>query len=356
MMTSTFEARLGWMAESSYIHSETYVSKLAPEFKPDKSLRPFNYTHKYYLLMWQRARLCGYIVGSFMAVMLAKIQFTLTDATITIRCETKHIDPCRASEALTFMDWVSLFEIISQMYLTGSIVSVQIMCLIMASMAQLYVIGEMKWELSRLLAELRQFIGRRTKNSHENSQANLDEQTCLADSLQRALIKVTIQCRDIRSEAEFMTEQATSILGIAFCVLLIALLTGRMNVTDLQELRSNIVICVWVMGNLLAMRCAYVFACLLRVDAICWSIITQFTMRSLFVRKLSPDRRFETSKTTSEDRLKYLAVSWRRLILGKNLIDGDNSIKPFGVSLTFQKVFEINFMIVSLVALIRPNL
>lgn len=352
--------------KTSYPYSAGgHAESLALKFKSDRSLRPVNYSPNYTLSMWFYARIVVYCIVPSMLIFYLQIQITLLRATTVSRCETKRIDPCRALDAFTFLDWYSLTEIISQMYVAGFIITFQLIMILMSSFSQLILANEMQSELSFLSDTLRRLLDYRTIHGGQSNddhkqllviyenKLNDQHEAHLLEVLWRTLIKVSILNRDMRSEAVFITEQTTSALGITGSLLLIALFTGQMKVIDMHGLRRSIIRGVWVMGNIVVIRCANVYARIVRVNGISWSILAQLSM--IRQTRLSTTIARDSTTITVDYLGDYLDSSWRRLILSQYLLDRYNSVRPLGVSLTYKKVLEINFFIVSLVALLwRP--
>lgn len=160
-------------------------------------------------------------------------------------------------------------------------------------------------------------------------------------TLIRLLVKSKVCTDDMRRIANFGSILVQCLIFMSGCTIVSSLTAAQVD-GDVKSLRLLLFNIVWIISNLVALWCSYLFSLLTDIDTLCWSLQAE-TMR----RDLRRGARYPSNK---------IVLAWHRFVLSESLNDPRNSIQPFGSSLNYKKMLELNFMILSFAALLSQHL
>lgn len=246
---------------------------------------------------------------------------------------------CASSKKCTFnaKELLSIFELLLGMGVFLFAIHIQVHTIITNSYTQFTMARTIKRNLDLCVNELA-----KCNFEYENGRRIGDnEQDGALDShvdnlLFRTLVRLTVSEEELRRNAAFLSEFVSSFLAVSMACLSIGLIAGRLDGVDLGNFRSISFISVWAATNVLITGCASIFARTLDVEKVAWSILAQSTLRI-------------TLRGSSESsRIDFIATYWRKLVLSYGLSDFRNSVHPYGMAITYKRVIELNFLVLTL--------
>lgn len=273
-----------------------------------------------------------------------RIQMYLIYFTIDLRCKLKQLlaDECTMLNAFTRAEIYSFVELMVAIYWMGTILVTTILTILTQLDLQLQSISETEDDMRTLLEILRYYnvwapgiystIGRKS-----------NREPCPNVALIKGLAKTSFQLDEMRGRASFISEQASALVVLCCAGIVPALTAVRMEGPDMEGLRAIIIGCLWLASNLLLIVCARQYANLIRLERVGWPIAAQLIVKLGQNWNKRPYNRL---------RLDPLTRGWLKLLETGSFIDESNSIRPFGVTLTFKRVLQMNFYVTSLAVLV----
>lgn len=315
------------------------------QFSFDPVLRSFRYSPKYHKLNWRTTYRCTAIVCAIMVPFGLMIQTYIVGWSLEMKCKNRGVERCTLINALTKLELYSIFELLCVMYSFGTALAVSITTILVHFGSQTIIVDEIRSDLSDLLAALRLLNDFQVKqlepqSAHETNDKSIlgEKRQYLNDALLKMLVKTKTSLDEFRAQAEYISEQVSSIIVFFGSSLVMQLTVGLLNGPDIRDLRLNVIWFMWISANAILFLCAYQYSKITMVQKIGWSILAQ----------LLPG-------PVEEPELFYLdplVSGWLRFIGQGAFTDVRNSIRPFlGVSLTFRQIIQLNFWITSLGAL-----
>lgn len=320
----------------------------------DSSLRSVRYTVKYYQTS---ARI--HTMVTLVAVPLL-IGFFTVIITYTIRstADFKCRDFRDIQQRCTIATFSTLFELYTLVELVcptlwfGIIFGTFSVVFVVQLKAQLVSISEMKFDFESLLSALSlmnrsrpQQLRRRKRQLMRTLEERIHptEEVNLSVVMFKMLVKTTVSLAEFRNQADNLSRQVEP--GIIFfsLTLMLTLMAGRMEGPDIFTLRAYLFIFPWVCSNMMLIACAHQHARITKLNSIGWSILARLNER--LVRR---PRKVPAGDAYADP----LMIGWRRLIQSGSLVDARNSIRPFGISLTFKQILQMNFYLASLAVLV----
>lgn len=157
--------------------------------------------------------------------------------------------------------------------------------------------------------------------------------------LLRILVKLKVCENEFKKNTAFITEIIQSFLCMMGTVIFVTLLAGRFHGETIGLLKQNALIFAWVANNILLIIWSHTFARTVKLEKISWSLLAQIQVRLK-----------QTNRNCMKD---FVSMSWQKEITGGSLSDSRNSVRPFGMSITYERAIEFNFVVVSLASLMR---
>lgn len=329
--------------------------------------RPSHYWsgHRRYWLVCKNAFVP--VVGLSMAFAIG-VQISLINWSMTLRCSRLRLisgtDSCCLWDAFTPGEIYTMLELIFAMYWMGIILGVSQLSIVAHLDGQLTTIGELERDMNDLLTALRLTNELAQRNSGGSSSIassladtsrktskNLRTSEELNKVLLRSLVRTNVHLSEVRSRAEFISEQVSSLVVLFGMGMVLALTAVRMEGPDIEHLRANIIRSLWLASNFILIICAHEFARLLRLERVAWPIAAQ--LNTIVARQYNNSSGGKLIFIRASSlQLDPLLAGWLRLIECGCLVDIRNSVRPFGVSLTFKRILQMNFYVTSLAALV----
>lgn len=311
----------------------------------DPALRPVRYSADYPEQAWRaivrtsiNVALTALIFGGF-------VESYLIGWSLDLKCRSKGLNQqCSFPADFTWFEIYSLFELLLAMNTYGLMFSVAAVSILSHLRSQLVIIEEMKSDLNNLLNALKLIHCRRYLSFHHIGlmMEISRHEPHLSDALLKTLIKSRINLGELRAQADFITEQVSSFMIFFGSSLVFSLTLVKMEGPYMEDFRNNLIRFLWIAPNPMLFLCARQYSKASKLQIIGDSILAQLhsadgsSYQTLF------------GSTFGQD----LLVSWHKFIEFDSLSDLRNSIRPFGLNLSFKQIFQINFYVTSLAALV----
>lgn len=165
--------------------------------------------------------------------------------------------------------------------------------------------------------------------------------------LLRAYLKLVVTKSEFNRVTKFLGQFLEFVLVVVTAVLIIVAITFLIDSRG-----SHWVQVFWMflaIGgiNPLLFGCAFVFTRAIECEKIAWSILAELQVYHDMAPRLS-----QIKWHTSDNGLfGLLSVRWFRLVGSLSFSDKHNSVRPFGLSLSYEQVLRMNFFLLSIVSL-----
>lgn len=288
----------------------------------------------------------------------------MIDRTKTFRCLVKQSNrdgraECSLIELFTVFELYSLFEIVVSFYWIGITLVTSLLAILSHLDAQLNARNELEEELGQLCALIEDVNGSHLSQLTNWTAATTTKQEqdeVLEDALLRQLVKTSVHLDEFKARATFISEQASAFVVFFGSGLMVVLLAAELDGPDIEQFRMAILKGFWLAANAMLLMYAYLYAKMIKLQQrFGWRIAAQLGLRVT----LSALKRHQLIRTNyyhlqrrKRRRLDPLTHGWLQLIWGANLADPRNSAKTFGVSLTYERLLQMNFYVTSLAALV----
>lgn len=295
------------------------------------------------------------IVGSSIAFAI-NIQLHVFDRTKNLRCKVNQIPAsiCTMTSALDLFEIFSLIELQIVMYWMGTVLCVSLLGVLAHVDAQLQTVNELERDMgylldalkltegleSGLLVEQEYHSADQSSSTGRTRRLSIKEPSRLSIIMLKVLGKTNVLLGEIKARTIFISEQVSSLLVLFGAGIVLALTAYKMYGPDIEALRANVIVSLWGSSNVILIVCAHEYSRMIRLERLGWPIVARLNSR------LAP------CHLTSQPKQDPLVIGWRKLIEEGCLIDPQNSVRPFGVSLTFKQILHMNFYITSLAALV----
>lgn len=326
---------------------------IAFEFHP--SLRPASYTVEYYKRIWHLVTISGLTVVPGLVLFASTILFYSFSWTTQIKCHLNGTNPCKFASARTKLEIYSLFELACVVFWFGLMLVTSTLSTIVSLIAQLDSIDEMKSDLNDLLSALRliSLAHRKSDDGTHSMSSDLDKKILravmtkepyLQDALLQILVKTRVNLNEFMTQAEFLSNEVSSFLFYFGSSIVVIIVVSKMDGPHIAFMQTTIFIFLWICSNLMLIACAHMYSEICKLQRIGWSIMAQ----------LSEKLALEICSTSeiSNAIIAQLAMNWERTVRDDRFADVRNSVRPFGVSLTYKQMLQLNFYITSLAALV----
>lgn len=263
---------------------------------------------------------------------------------------------CTINEVFNWRDLLSYAELLIGIICLGIIIVFEILTIISNTFCQLRAAESMKEDLIDYLSLIRKFnsmndeqrVINSTKMTIENikyepsnqSSEHLDKQ--LMSKMLTYLIKLSLTEVDVRLNSIYMTQILESFLITLAMLLLSSLFANRLNGLDMRSFRTTVITGTILGLNVLLIACAFVYARVIDTEKIGWSILAQNSIRTDYL-----SAKFDSYHND------IFTLSWQKLILSGGLRDKRNAICVFGLDINFKRVLELNFLVISLISLLK---
>lgn len=295
----------------------------------------------YLIFMWDKQRRCG------------------TD----LHCPIEKVYPIQ--------DLIACAELVLGLVLADFSIGIQL-CVIGSTMVtQVYLIKGVKKSLSECLNTTAEYFNTldtcdqieeipriKRSRSHDfalSSSVNNPEDASrarrfrLESALLTTLVQLIASLKDWRRFSQLCGEFIEFYLFGMLLYLVSLLVVDRLNPHELLVLRTSAIAAVWLLMDCVLLGCAYVFSQVIELEKIAWSILAQLGSNYHMVLEDGSAGLAEAGIGPTD----LMSKKWRILVYGYSMSDVENSIMPFGVSLTYEKVLQLNFYIISLALLLR---
>lgn len=344
MQQQAYMANLVWQREKACFLSKqpranhpTNPAEGRAHFGLDTAMLPARYQIDYPAHTWRLVFHVTLLVVAAAFPFCIMIQIYLIRWSTEMKCKIRNLSQatCSTLNALTPFELYSLVELYLAFYIFGIAFAISNISILIHAHAQFIIINEMKSDMNDLLGALRLINCRHDclMNTGVDSTKIAQREVYLDDALVKILTKVSVSLEEFRSQASFISQQVSSGMFFFNVTLVLALTTGKLEGPDMKDLRRNVFILIWASANIMLALCARQFADIIKLQKIGWSILAQLYL-------------------LIETRPVSLMNAWLRLIEGDCLSGVANSIRPFGVSLTFNQILQLNFYVSSLAVLV----
>lgn len=340
----------------SYEFHLVQSSIIAPNasFIFDESLRPARYWSGY-RQYWRVVCRLFPVVTLTSAMFVVAIHVNMLEWAIYMRCKIRQLkdERCTFSEALDTAEIYSMFELAWIMSWLATILNKSLMTIFAHNDAQLDSIREMETDLLNMLHILAQFNqsrGLRERGHARDLSEDIlrrEKEPLLDDALLKLLAKMEVMLRDSRSRTQFMSEQVSTFVVLFGMGIVLALVAAKIEGPDIETLRAIVVRCLWLASNVIMIVCAHEYAKIIRLQRIGWPLVAQLIFR-LRLPTCGADESFGSGRRCPDP----ITLGWLKLVETGCLIDVRNSVRPFGVSMTYERILQMNFYVTSLAALV----
>lgn len=253
---------------------------------------------------------------------------------------------CSMGNVLTAYEIYDLMELLLRMNWLGYILSGAALTILVILDAQKLIMNELKSDLNDLLGALRLISESRIQDKAKREQAKMvvEKEPYLNDALLKILVKTQVSLDEFKAQNILISEQVSSFIVFFGAAILLNLTLGQLITgPDMEKLRRDAGKYLWIVANSMLVVCAFMYAKIVKLQAIGYSILAQLQLISISSAGASGNQ-------VKPD--KILTAAWRKFIEADSFVDGRNSIRPYGMSLTFNQIMEMNFYVTSLAALL----
>lgn len=185
-----------------------------------------------------------------------------------------------------------------------------------------------------------------------NSQeTNETRRTRMEATLLRTLIHLMVALRDFRSISQLTSKVLEAYLSCMSFGLASLMVMDRLSNNEIQKMRLILTVSIWLATNIILIGCAYVFSRVMKLEKIAWSILAQLGANY----QMALGGGLAGPADAGIGPVDLISRRWRNLVYGPAYcISGiRNSIRPFNISLTYTRVLELNFYILSFASLLQ---
>lgn len=178
------------------------------------------------------------------------------------------------------------------------------------------------------------------------------EEDCLDELMLRTLIRLQLYQEDLRLGSKPISEL---LLGYFFIISVFGTVTlsaKEFTNTDLFIIRQQIIIYLWVLVNFWTVACAHIVARVLDYQRVCWSILAESSIGQQLCRTVTCSRNNGATHSCNDT---YLSELWRRMIFKTNYNLRQFIVSPIGIDITYRRVLQLNFFLVSFYSLLNKR-
>lgn len=362
------------------ILSERSKSKLTSMILDQATdLRPYTFSAKWHKL------LCRYTMFLFFIniystlisqIVFYYVQFEIAKGNL---CIIRQLNECNYLLVFTKQDIISFLEIFLGLGLSGVKLALIMVVISANNICQLVLIRSVEKELINCLSVVslstmyyreshedlfnkqkarctsirRDSMGKHTdtlasaiyllKNEDIRRQENVEF------VLQRTYIKLVVAIDEMQKTASLIGRSFESFLVLMGLVIVVAFLTNIINGPETRMIQVTLLIIYWSITNPILFACGLVFSRTIRLEKIAWSILAEMSIYQSTILRTGGLR----SYSSREDNIEVLVKRWRRLVKSSTLSDRRNSIRSFGMNLTYGLVLRMNFTVITIASLLN---
>lgn len=320
-------------------------------------MRPAAFNIKFQKNHFKTVLICILLAISITIPWLFYLPRTLINSAINERCRIikrfqanfNYPEQCTFKYIFSAQDVWYLFEVMLAVVALGFLFIIEISMILANVSSQLETVMSMKADLELCLRSLdfcesinhdNDLLGPPSDNLLNDKTAR--SELMLDSILLRTFIKIRISEEDIRKNNVFVSQWLTSLTGIIGTLLAMIILGGNVR-NEHQEIKTlRMAILVWslLVVNLTLLSCAYAFARTADIAKLAWSALAQMLIRS--------------ERRKREFYSDFIAISWCKLVDNQAVSENHNSIKLFNMmSVRYRSIIEANFVLISVVSLLR---
>lgn len=207
---------------------------------------------------------------------------------------------------------------------------------------------EIKLKLSRLNG--REFLKEEfTTKAYKESERRLDQLVL------KTLIRMQLYEEDLKIGSHSMSVLMVAYGLLIFVAAAATISTQRLVTPDLLFMRQQFVIYIWLVSNTCAVICAHIFAQVLDFQQICWSTMAESSLYQELKCSITCEKRINDVDLTHSCNTNYTVVLWRKMIYTANENWKQFVVRPLGIDITYRRVLELNFFIVSFYSLLAKR-
>lgn len=289
--------------------------------------------------------------------------------------EWQQSNNCEYNDTFTFRDFISLLELFCARFITSSYIILMFIIVCSDLIFIQSIVRETKSDLKDCLNTITQAVAG-IKSSPGYSFNKLQVSSNQTDSTTRNrfsgannkysfgtensktmhivevsllinYIKLMVTLCEIERSAQSVRKHVESILIIVAIALINLAITIIVDSPGERSIQLAWLVLCWTAINPVLFGCAFVYSQTVRSEKIAWSISAAMRSHQNVALQTSLLRAY----SSSDGLIGSLAIRWRRLIESFSLSDRRNSVRPFGMSLTYGQVLRMNFFILSIVSL-----
>lgn len=352
------------------------------QFNHMSELRPATYTEEYFVKAHHLALMVvlfvsfGGLVDSFV------LPLVVTPIARERNCLKKSIPlaVCSLKDAFNAQEIVALVEVTMGVSAGLAIFFAQTVMVVINLFFQLTLASSVEADLSKCLKVVRNFRGDlELRNSmckfgvnsttrcdmsftdsyhgqmsaispiHRRFRAARDLTRQVETTLLRTLVKLVISEREIKESAQASAKFVEAILLSMGVSLIGAFIGMKVDGEQMRVFRNIALLFIWWATNSVLLGCAYVFSQTIKVEKVAWSILAHLKAEEI---KISSDRLIYAMSLGRGAFDETLVDQWTKLVTSYGLSDARNSVRPFGLSITYGRTLRINFLALSLASLI----
>lgn len=158
----------------------------------------------------------------------------------------------------------------------------------------------------------------------------------------RTYVRLVVSLDEIRQIAQFVARVIGTVLLVIGSVFLTSLMNVIFNDMRVTTPQAIMLFNMYFITNPLMLVCSHAFARMVKLEKVGWSILAELAI----YRELSQQKdglRWNKSNRPIE----VLAGRWRKLVRSHALSSERNASKPFGLSMTYGQVLNIDFFVIS---------
>lgn len=340
------------------------------------SLRPFTFTTKWYhTFYWVTSALL--IPMSITTLVFTGVFYYIFVLTAKESlCTFKQVDKCNYGDAFSGIDTFYVSEIVFADWLLTTNGSFVLFIYGLNSVCQLVMIHNAERELricrSTLINAVKYFEEFQHSHLYQNrlyqratifsglkgagsisyggsSSGWSGRQQDVELRLLRTYVNLTITGHEVKKTVLVIGAFVEIYLTVSSAAILIIFLISMVNGSSSDMIEEVLLATYWLLTNPILFASAYVSTRTIKLEKIAWSVLAELAKyRTSFVH------RGNMRLYRSNDRLfTVLERRWRRLVESYALSDRRNSIRAFGLSLTYGQVLSLNFFLMSTASILR---
>lgn len=315
---------LGYIQLKAISALEKEISKMKPEA----------YSMNYCYRLSHEMNLIGLVVLIVSLPFYVFAYWSILSLALDSKCKKRAFahGECKIFEVFSWADLFAFVEIMLAILLACYIVVVLFVTMNMHSLTQLVIVDGLKKDLKVCLDRL-DWLNSKQKGSLIGDPTRVE----LEKSLLRTLTMVFIDYDEIKRIVCMVTRMMQDFMVPVIYGIIVAILASYADDRDLR--RTLATFCTWLLlaNNILFIYSASVYARTIKIERLAWSLLARLRERA-------------SKEGRAED---FISIMWRKLVLSHSLSDKQVSFSPFGVSLNYGKVMEMNFVFITLASLSR---